>query len=96
MVFGTTAAVGDSSVLDDFSATVTHDPLGNGYRPRWKTSESQFVMTPLGMIPTITFAPSGAPGEVPSGHACARFNTTDNKLYIWNGVAAAWKAVTLT
>lgn len=45
------------------------------------------------ILPTHAGAPSSPPTGVPAGYVATLYDTTNNKLYVYNG---AWKSVLLT
>lgn len=47
----------------------------------------------LDTLPTIAGAPTAVPKDIPSGRVAAVYDTTNNKLWVYNG---AWKGVVLS
>jgi len=83
-----------TAYFDNFNSSLgVNDPVVNGSPIYWDAAAQQFKPYPAGQIPTVTADPSLAPATTLQSHAAARFNTANNKLWVWNG--AAWKSVTL-
>lgn len=83
-----------TAYFDNFNSSLgANDPVVNGSPVYWDAGAQQFKPYAAGQIPTVTVDPSLAPATTLQSHAAARFNTANNKLWVWNG--SAWKSVTL-
>lgn len=78
--------------FDDYLTTVpAQDIVKRGDTLAWDDANNRFTNTAMGQLPTITAAPAVAP-TILTGFTKAYYNTTDNKIYVWNPVAAVWKS----
>lgn len=80
--------------VDDFLTNIPEtDALtgANLYGLVWDEGANQFtVARTIGLIKLVTVDPAGAPSNVPVGYTEARFNSSNNTLWIWDG--GAWQS----
>lgn len=83
---------GGNQYIDDVDSNIPlTDPIigRDRYLLGWDNTNTELaLMRGLGVIPTTSGAPSGAPANVPAGHTLLMYDSTAHILYAWNG--ATW------